>query len=585
MRAFALSLLVLATPRPAHACGGFFCNATPVLQARERLLFLLDPDAHVVEMHVQVTWSGPPEAFSWILPVPALPDVSVGSQALFPMLNPVGAPSRSVAWQNDGTCAKDRFDRPAPERSWPITREPVPSGAGGGGGGGGGVAVYSSQEIGPYEATTLQADSAEALIAWLTANDYTTPPDLDNAVRPYLGGGAFVALKLRSEATVGELVPLRVRYPGTVGTIPVVLTALSSVPDLPMEVFVLSPSQRAVSPNYLHAVVNEAGLDWFSGDTLIAEYPAAINEAGGQAFITEFAGPAGLPAGALSAGTAFDGDTLRALTDPIAYAAALPLQGFRGGATLLGLWREHLPMPAALRWAGVSEATFYACLSCYPRWVERIPFDPAAMTDDLYARLVEPAASLDAAFARLPYLTRLYTTMSPAEMTVDPLIALNPDLPEVLARQEAEGQMNCQHRSWTDSMQWVTLPNGTMIAGAPGLSAIADDIGLPDVPAALRVEQLGVAGPPLVVVDNTAATLAAVDAHNEAVFAVWRSNGMIPPGADDPLPDQAPPEVEPVEEPQADSPSSAPARGCATPPAASAVAVLAALAALRRRRA
>jgi hypothetical protein len=240
-------------------------------------------------------------------------------------------------------------------------------------------------------------------------------------------------------------------------------------------------------------------------------------------------------------------------------------------------------MPAALQRAGVTESTFYGCLMCYPRWVERIPFDPVAMTDELYARLVEPAASLDAAFARLPYLTRLYTTMSPAEMTVDPLIALNPDLPDVIAREEVRGQITCERRSWSLAMQWITLPNGTMIAGVPSVSAIEDRVPPPVVPAALRVEQLGVEGPPLVVVDNTNTTLAAVDAHNEAVFAVWRSNGVIPPGADDPIPDQAPPEAEPADDPDAGPPSNLLARGCDTAPGRSAVAALIALAALRRR--
>ncbi len=213
------------------------------------------------------------------------------------------------------------------------------------------------------------------------------------------------------------------------------------------------------------------------------------------------------------------------------------------------------------------ESTFYGCVSCYPPWVARVPFDLAAMTDAFAERVIEPALSLQAALARL------YISESPAEMTVDPLIVPNPDLPAV---REAQGQRNCQRRSWRDAVQWVTLSDGAMIAG---YSVDADRAGAaPEVPAAIRVEQLSTSGPPLVVVDNTAASLAAVDAHNDLVFDAWRVEGLLPPGAADPIPDQAPAAADPGADP-----SNLLARGCDTAPGRSVVAALIALAALRRR--
>ena len=74
--------IALFGPAPALACGGFFCNpAAPVLQAAERIVFAIDRDAGEVEMHVQITYTGPSEDFAWIVPVPRAPEIGLSTSA------------------------------------------------------------------------------------------------------------------------------------------------------------------------------------------------------------------------------------------------------------------------------------------------------------------------------------------------------------------------------------------------------------------------------------------------------------------------------------------------------------------------
>ena len=73
----------------ARACGGFFCNRPdnpfdppPVVQTAENVLFAVNPSPDTgiprLEAHIQIFYSGPAAAFSWILPVDAAPTLDVG---------------------------------------------------------------------------------------------------------------------------------------------------------------------------------------------------------------------------------------------------------------------------------------------------------------------------------------------------------------------------------------------------------------------------------------------------------------------------------------------------------------------------
>ena len=69
---FLSSLLLLLFVSRTLACGGFFCSfLAPVRQAAERILFAVDEDS-TVTAHVQISYVGEAQKFSWVLPLPSV---------------------------------------------------------------------------------------------------------------------------------------------------------------------------------------------------------------------------------------------------------------------------------------------------------------------------------------------------------------------------------------------------------------------------------------------------------------------------------------------------------------------------------
>jgi len=87
-----LVLLGLLAGTDALACGGCFSPPTPVIdqtvrQDAERVLFLRDPLTKLSTVWVEVRYTGLAKDFGWVLPVPKLPKVGVGSMAVLDALD------------------------------------------------------------------------------------------------------------------------------------------------------------------------------------------------------------------------------------------------------------------------------------------------------------------------------------------------------------------------------------------------------------------------------------------------------------------------------------------------------------------
>ena len=70
----------------AQACGCFTPPdpAVPVVQAGERILFAHHEGR--VTAHIQIQYQGNAAEFGWILPLPSLPTMTLGTQELFDQL-------------------------------------------------------------------------------------------------------------------------------------------------------------------------------------------------------------------------------------------------------------------------------------------------------------------------------------------------------------------------------------------------------------------------------------------------------------------------------------------------------------------
>jgi hypothetical protein len=284
-------------PASAHACGGFFCNGggsgpTPVVQAAERVIFEKYEDGQI-RAYVQIRYDGrAPVGFSWIIPVLARPEVSIAEASTFDALDGATNPqfrfinnAMPVASGGGVGCGAASADRGAfaPGADGTMDVE--------------GVTVWDATRVGEYSTATISGDTAAALLEWLTVNGYDIPAEAEGMLEQYVTEGhLFVAFKYDPIGVgSGVLDPVVLTYTGEKPCVPLRITAIASNPILdvmilafgvdrarPDGVYLLTePDYTAVRPDFASA----------SQTTYPLEVDRAISDAGGRAFVTEYAAP------------------------------------------------------------------------------------------------------------------------------------------------------------------------------------------------------------------------------------------------------------------------------------------------------
>ncbi|MDB5096135.1 MAG: hypothetical protein JWM80_556 [Cyanobacteria bacterium RYN_339] len=495
--ATALAVALNLLPLPALACGGLFCQNTPVDQAGEKILFAAD--GQNVTAHVQIQYTGAAKDFSWIVPVPTKPTLGVGTDNLFTALRAATRPQFNLTMRDEDGCEPPPYDK-AQEGIYPSLPEAVASTA---------VTVVSQAQVGPYDSAILTADDPGALKAWLKANHYVIPAKIDPLLDPYVAGKYFfVALKLTKDKDAGDIQPIVLKYTSTKPGIPIRLTGVAANPDMDVFVWVLG-KQRAIPENYRHAIINEARIDWLNGG---ANYPQvvtdAMNDAGGQAFVTDYAGDSA----AVGAQTFGEGhfrlDALGTLREPVAFAQEVVDQGYFGeaatgidGTALVAFLKRYIARPATVQ--GVSDTDFYRFLSNYQDQLQaaQVSVDTVTAMAELREKVVKPYTEIGKLFQASPYLTAMYTTMSPEEMTQDPMFVFAQGLAPVANVHEATGVRRCSRSKtfdYYDAPVEVTLKSGLSFFAPRRTGVVSAQ------PAALRIEQLKSAGGTSVIQDNEA---------------------------------------------------------------------------------
>jgi Uncharacterized protein conserved in bacteria (DUF2330) len=421
-----LLLVALASPR-AHACG---CLAppdptNPVVQSRERIFFAVR--GNEITAHIQLAFDQNTSSFAWLLPLPAVPDVSVGRNELFTALAAATQPSFQLT-EAPPDCGGGRAAR----------RSGCEGDCGGGFGGGGGYyggsgdrygrnglpnPVVLQDTVGPYDYAVVRGDDDTALLDWLARNRYFVPTGTPGVLRPYVHPGAyFLAVKLAPNGATGDLQPIVVHYTSDLPMIPIILTSVTVAQRLPITAWILGPA-RAIPRNYYHVLLDDARIDWVGGaanyNDLVALAVAETPKHHG--FVTEYAGPS------------------------------------------------------------------------------EIVHDLSPSETEL--------------FRGLPKLTRLYTILTAADMTDDPVFSFNPDLELVASAHPATLTLGCAGTDGT-----LTTADGLRLPFANGKPTVPADL-----PAALRVEILREAGPPEIVAD-----------HRDAIESALAGMAPPPPTGDNP---------------------------------------------------
>jgi hypothetical protein len=336
-----------------------------------------------------------------------------------------------------------------------------------------GVTVHSRGAVGPYDASVLSSASADALRTWLSDNEYDLPDAALGLLDHYVEkGDSFVALRLQAKRDTGEIQPVVLRYEEEEPCIPIRLTAIATVPDMPITAYVLGDSYaRSTNFSMVQPDLEDPNL-WLGGQSYVGKVTQAVDAAGGQAFVTDYAGDS--PQIQIELPSIED---LRTTQDPGSFLQALQNRGFTGDSQLQALLQRFIPPPE-----NMDAQQFYNCLAggwCgteVDQHLADLAFDPEGLVDAINEAIVTPREEGQALVAAHPKLTRLFTTMSADEMTVDPLFTYDSSMSAVSNVHEATLTTHCSwlYFHWS-APQSLTMPSGSSIRVREGMAYTASD--------------------------------------------------------------------------------------------------------------
>lgn len=254
-----LSLLAAAVThtRDADACGGCFVPVTEnTVVTGHRMVMSISKEQSV--LWDQIQYAGDPAEFSWVLPVKKGAVIEVANDAFFDVLEtgtvttvtqpPEGC---NVPSSNSGCGASE------------IAAVDLA-----GGNLENGVTVIHQGTVGPYETVTLAAEDPNALNAWLDANGYAVPDDIQPTIDDYVAEGFdFIALKLQPNQGVSAMKPVRVVTPGAGFTLPLRMVAAGAGATVDIVLYVIGEG-RYETANFTNATVPPELVTWdFRTDT------------------------------------------------------------------------------------------------------------------------------------------------------------------------------------------------------------------------------------------------------------------------------------------------------------------------------
>ncbi len=511
----------------AWACGGCFSPPGPnlVVQDAERILFVRDA-AGKTTVTVEVRYSGPADNFAWVLPLPKLPKVGVGTTYVFDRLDQATAP-RFVTTRQFDTEGCDFGDSSASIGCGAASADSSGATAFPGGAfsqdidGKNGVVVLEKNQAGPYDYQIIQGNDGAGLLKWLNDNGFDTPSTALPILQSHAAkGDVFVAFKLSSGADVAEIRPVVLEMQDADPCVPLRLTSIAAADELAVIVYTLGPG-RAVPKNHLAVTPNPLRLRWDGGvENYVQVVAAAIDEAAGRAFVPEFAGPASsvqvrettsnfgsdttvlygktvtrsdflqvgedVPTGAQfndngqrsvwQSGALFDKKRfstagLKDLKTAAAFASWLEAGGFAVVAETAAMFEDATGLATA-NGRGADVLAFWVEVRAGVVDFDTLKnggaaFDAGKLATDLEVGIVEPIFVVADALADSKMtLSRLHMRISADEMDRDPIFAFNATLPDVNVEWGAQLSDVCDRNPDTFDAMRMRMIGGPLEGGS-----------------------------------------------------------------------------------------------------------------------
>ncbi|MBK9752605.1 MAG: DUF2330 domain-containing protein [Nannocystis sp.] len=497
------------TPNAAEACGGTFCDGgipgpMPVDQTGENVIFVIGDTESEVHIQISIDPETNAENFGWLVPLTAVPEFSVGSQPLFDAIRAASVPLYDITTTVEDCGGGFGTDGVSSDPSGASISDRGSGGTSGAESDTSGPTVLLEEAVGAFQVAVLADKEVGPIKMWLEDNGYLWDAKAEPILMQYLAeGNVIAALKLRTSATVADVHPITLRYASNETCFPLRLTRIAAVEDMDIRVFVLADG-RAAPTNYRHVLVNPLKIDWLNRATNYKEVITNAVDAfmaDGRAFVTEFAGKSSVVSTGgiynpswdendfigldpVQAVTVLNAQTLGACYDSFDCAWNHPL--------VYGMLLEFLPPPN-----GVDPVDFYTNLSTYSADIDLVKWDMGnGFAAALLERVIEPGIHGEQLIQTWPYLTRMYTTISPSEMMEDPIFHVNAGLADVEALRTAKNYILCNN----DSV--VTLPDGRdfYIPGGGPWPAIPGEEWWAE-----EVQTVAIKGAPMTIVNNSVA--------------------------------------------------------------------------------
>ncbi len=234
-------VLLLATSHAndASACGG--CFHEEVIQQSENTQvtghkMILSVSSAKTTLWDQISYTGEPSSFAWVLLIKGMVDVGLSSDALFQNLaidTQVNISSPPISCPPPPQCSSSGFTGSASAATGDF-------GAGGASPGPPPVTVISQSVVGPYEQVQLHSSDPAALSDWLSAHNFVIPDDVKPIINSYVNEGFdFLALKLVPGKAVTAMRPVRVTMPGASPVLPLRMVAAGTGMITPVSLWVL----------------------------------------------------------------------------------------------------------------------------------------------------------------------------------------------------------------------------------------------------------------------------------------------------------------------------------------------------------
>ena len=444
--------------KPLQACGGFFCQTAPINQAGEQIVFRQEGDE--ITAMVRILYSGSAEEFSWVVPVPNTPEISLGSDITFTQLEFATRPQFFLERRGE------QCEEFVP--NFGVT--PDTAGAPGNDEDDSGVFIEQELQIGPFDIDIVSSDNPDDLAIWLQDNGYELTDRGAELLAPYITDGMkFVAVKLLNGEGIDSIQPLLMKYTSDKPVIPIRLTAVAAMPDMGVLTWVVADA-RAVPENYEHVTPNYTRLNWYTGSgnayasyqTLITE---AMNEtAEGQGFATDYAGEISDEIVSQLPNTERLEEILEDLDSRddanfIAYSFFNFFFNSNTFSSRVAVLQRELPIEGDDVSINVAAANYQTTEGLQSQYSpEQLRAARIALRDFIVTREIEPVLNANALLPQGAYMTRLFTTLSAEEMTKDPSFSYNASMPDQAIERNALLESSCGENGteWT-----LTLGEGT----------------------------------------------------------------------------------------------------------------------------